>query len=460
MPDFFSPVLFYLQNIFCLQEHLKKIFPILILSLMVYSVGAEQLAIKNFSIPDGLARNQVTAIYPDSPGFIWIGTADGLSRFDGYGFSNYSSSKGLPHPVITGIAEAEKGVYWVATQGGLCLINFNQPPDEKGSLHLKIIKLEESGKVPVYSIFLDSKKRLWAGTRDGIFRVKLENNSFHTEKIILKKNSQPRQEGSGNIIEDRRQNIWVSAPEGLFRIDSADKIVSYTITRNDYFDRLGNISMDQNGRFWIGGLDGLIVFQPTTKDEELREIPQSANKLKLPENPGEFAFFDEKNGIVNKRVLETFCSSDNQIWIATRRGISLFNGREFKNFTIKNGLVSDEILTFGEDTTGNIWIGTESTGVMRVARNGFTTYTTADGLIDNRISSVFEGHDGEIYSIDGNRNVSRFIDDRFVSIKPNFPKRLLNSAGVGKIRFCRMGKANGGLELPRGGSFSKNQRFC
>lgn len=395
-----------------------------ILFSFCFPTFAEQLSVKNFSITEGLARNQTSTIFSDSRGFVWVGTADGLSRSDGYEFTSYTTQNGLPHPVISGIAETENGVYWVATHGGLCLINFNTPLDENRKLDIQKVKLGNTDNLTIFSIFLDKKKQLWAGTRDGLFKIRRENNEFFSERIPLGKDYLPRREGIGNFIEDQNQNFWISTPDGLFRIDSDSKVIRYSLAKNDYFDRLGSISIDEKGRLWIGGLDGLFILKPTVSDEPLKQISQTENQIKLPENAGEFAYFDEKNGLVDKRVLEIFHSADNQIWIAGRKGVSLFDGEKFNNFTTKNGLISDEILCFGEDATGNIWIGTESTGVMRVARNGFTTYTIADGLFDNRISSVFEGNDGEIYAVDGNRNISSFKDGKFINVKPNFPAKI------------------------------------
>lgn len=396
----------------------------LIIVFSLSSVFAEQLAIKNFSITEGLARNQIFVIYPDSRGFVWIGTADGLSRFDGYGFTNYNTRHGLPNSLISGFAEAGNGLYWVATHAGLCLVDFSKPLDENGKLHLQTIKFGNTSNLTVFSLHQDKLKNLWVGTRDGLFKVFKENDEFQSERIVLSEKQLPRREGIGNFVADERQNLWVNTADGLFRIDPAGKITRFELSSSQYFDRLGNISIDKKGRLWIGGLDNLYVLMPPDGDEKLAQIKQNSNFITLPEKAGEFAVFDEKNGLTDKRILETFVSSDNQIWLASRKGISVFDGEKFQKYTIQNGLISDEILCFGEDSTGNIWIGTESTGVMRAARNGFTTYTEADGLPDLRISSVFEGSDGNVYVIGNNRNISRFDNGKFTTVKPNFPPNI------------------------------------
>src|SRR3984893_1951256 len=80
---------------------------------------AERLPIKTFTVADNLAHNEINKIVRDSRGFLWFCTADGLSRFDGYGFTNYSTNEGLPHPYVNDVLETRTGEYWLATNGGL-----------------------------------------------------------------------------------------------------------------------------------------------------------------------------------------------------------------------------------------------------------------------------------------------------------------------------------------------------
>ena len=82
-------------------------------------VEAERLPITIFTTADGLAHNTVNRIVRDSRGFLWFCTADGLSRFDGYAFTNFGTEQGLPHSSVNDLLETRAGEYWVATDGGL-----------------------------------------------------------------------------------------------------------------------------------------------------------------------------------------------------------------------------------------------------------------------------------------------------------------------------------------------------
>src|SRR5436190_20670864 len=88
---------------------------------------AQQLPVRTYTTADGLPRDLVLRIVRDSHGFLWFCTGDGLSRFNGYEFTNYGVEHGLPHPVITDLLETRRGVYWVATNGG-GVVRFNPSP--------------------------------------------------------------------------------------------------------------------------------------------------------------------------------------------------------------------------------------------------------------------------------------------------------------------------------------------
>ena len=86
--------------------------------------SAEQLPIKTYTTADGLSNNRVKRIVQDSHGFFWFCTAGGLSRFDGYQFTNYTVDNGLPAPSVNDLLETSGGNYWIATNSdGLTFMN-------------------------------------------------------------------------------------------------------------------------------------------------------------------------------------------------------------------------------------------------------------------------------------------------------------------------------------------------
>src|ERR1043165_3766098 len=82
------------------------------------AVSGQQLSIRHYDVSNGLAHSHVSAIHQDAKGYLWLATWEGLSRFDGYRFSNYDQRDGLGDPIINAIAEDRMGHLWVGTNGG------------------------------------------------------------------------------------------------------------------------------------------------------------------------------------------------------------------------------------------------------------------------------------------------------------------------------------------------------
>src|SRR5215472_19182891 len=98
--------------------------PILIvLSAFPSLLRSELLPIRTYTTADGLAANHVSCIVPDSRGFLWFCTAEGLSRFDGYHFVSYGVKEGLAHRVVSTVVETRAGEYFVGTARGISRIN-------------------------------------------------------------------------------------------------------------------------------------------------------------------------------------------------------------------------------------------------------------------------------------------------------------------------------------------------
>src|SRR5215471_5728457 len=92
--------------------------PVWLLLFAALPVCAQRLSVRRYDVSDGLAHGHVKAIHQDRKGYIWFGTLEGLSRFDGYRFTNYSERDGLGHVIVNDIAEDRQGRLWVGTNGG------------------------------------------------------------------------------------------------------------------------------------------------------------------------------------------------------------------------------------------------------------------------------------------------------------------------------------------------------
>lgn len=130
-----------------------------LLVLDVLTGHAQQLSIRRYDVSDGLAHNTITSIYQDAKGYLWFGTFEGLSRFDGYRFTNYSTSDGLGHVITNYIAEDRQGRLWVATNGGLVKYQNGQQTECTTAQGLSVNW--------VRTLAEDGDSNLWIGTEGG-----------------------------------------------------------------------------------------------------------------------------------------------------------------------------------------------------------------------------------------------------------------------------------------------------
>jgi ligand-binding sensor domain-containing protein len=155
--------------------------PKLLLTLLVSMVvQAEQLPVRPYTIADGLPSNVVNRIVRDSRGFLWFGTGEGLSRFDGYSFTTYGVGEGLPSPVVNDFLETSGGSLWVATERGLCRFH----PIGAGPRFTVYYPGESRAARSITALYEDHSQRLWCGTRAGLYRLEETETSARQRSIL------------------------------------------------------------------------------------------------------------------------------------------------------------------------------------------------------------------------------------------------------------------------------------
>jgi hypothetical protein len=128
------------------------LLPLSFLLVLSSAAHAERLPVKTYTTADGLAGDKVMCIVPDSRGFLWICTAEGLSRFDGYEFTNYTTGQGLPTNVVYDLLETRQGTYWLATPRG----PYRLDPSSSGSLIGPFRQQEPGPRFTLYPLGSDS----------------------------------------------------------------------------------------------------------------------------------------------------------------------------------------------------------------------------------------------------------------------------------------------------------------
>ena len=186
------------------------------------------------STADGLSNNSINCITQDSSGFIWIGTQDGLNRYDARRFKIYRnnplSSNSLSNNYITGLAISAKGMVWIGTDNGLCRLNpltdsfavYKNIPGEPGTLS------HSSWPQP----FIDSNDDLWIATAKGLNYFDQEKNIFVQYNIALPEEikKDPSVNTIIKIIEDKQHRLWCL---GIYKLLQFDKMTRQFVASYD-----------------------------------------------------------------------------------------------------------------------------------------------------------------------------------------------------------------------------------
>jgi len=400
-----------------------------VLLLLSVDISAERLPIKTHSTADGLAHNEVNRIVCDSRGFLWFCTREGLSRFDGYGFTSYGLENGLPSAIINDLLETREGVYWVATAAGLC--RFNPVPraqpgnngaadsNQAADLMFKVVSTDQDAESKyVLSLLQDRAGVVWCGTRNGLYKVDLANDEVILASVDVGIPAQFESRFIQCLFEDHLGSLWIGTASGLYRRLPDGRVEAYT-RRDGLPDNIvQSLLEDREGRVWVGTrFGGLIRLVPEPK----------------PGRNVVARLYSEKDGLP-RWINQLFQASDGRLWAGSNAGLIQFMPADsgefrFRLYSEAHGLSYREIASLAEDRNGNLWLGTLNGGAAKIARTGFTTFGGADGLYGSQ--SLMDTRAGDLTVLGWNESrtealIYQFDGERFTPIRPRFSEYAKN----------------------------------
>ena len=359
----------------------RRVRPFALLSALCLASAtarAEQLPLKTYTTAEGLPSDRIECILADSHGFLWLGTGDGLARFDGYGFRNLGPSEGLPPGPVSALIETRDGTFWIGTAAGLGRLDASGQPARPGA-SLRVLPVPGDARAnDVEALLEDPSGALWLGTLGGLFRLGNDTVRATIEKVPL--------EGSGltdaatifALAEDGNGGLWLGAEAGLYRRSRGGKLERVADAGGLPTD-VRCLFRDRSGVLWVGShSEGLFAVRPGDEAPSLRQVYRHASGL-----AGDFV----------TRLLET---SDGKLWAACFGGVSEISPdrASMRTYTVAEGLTGLGMWSLGEDRNGNLWIGSDDAGVMRLAHGGFRRFDARDGLRSLRVGALFENRDG------------------------------------------------------------------
>jgi ligand-binding sensor domain-containing protein len=362
---------------------------LLLFTIIIYP--QENYVFEHFSIPEGLSNPTVFSILQDSYGFIWIGTADGLNRYDGFEFKVYKNdpadSMSLPGGgEIWAISEDADKNLWIGGQSFLVLYDRVNDNFKKVTMDLSYYV---NPSPLIYAILSDSKNRVWVSTRNhGVHRINPRHLKTEYQKLIID-GKEAKMNMNFSIIEIHTGEVL--APDmanGVLKFNENDNVFE----KYDISDVKGSnlplkLFEDEMNNLWIANWQGSLQrYNPAENITETVDIYESIEK----QSP-------------DPSVIEIYRDQDGFIWFGTfTNGLFRYNPvtDKFNHFaanSIKpNSINGNEISSIIQDQFGNLWVGTLTSGVNKVdpKKQPFNVYQLPKEIRkntrDDNITAIFK----------------------------------------------------------------------
>lgn len=396
----------------------SSLFVLLLLTAL--SAFADRFPVRSLGIEAGLSNNAVTCIYQDHRGFMWIGTYDGLNRYNGYSFDVFRNRIGDSSSLLTNSVYSidGDGMYriWVGGQKGACIF------DPVKAVFEPVTYIPTTG----------SKSE--APVRDNVHVVKYVDNNMligtnHLGLLVFENGSRKgkqialqggKTDYDVTAIEPASAGmVWVFIQQaGLFLYNTRTnelKLVNATIKQANCFRKTSK------GVFWLGNESGLYRYNVQSNDYSSGFLQISSKIVSVVEDrhgdiwiasdgggllvmkasaaqAKPFVNSDGRSPINSNAVYSIYEDKEGRKWIGTLRGgVNIIepNAEQFRQVfyeRAKETLPADNfILSFGEDNKGNLWIGTDGAGLRYWDRknNTYTEYRQEAGGRKSSVSSNF-----------------------------------------------------------------------
>lgn len=363
------------NNLFLKVKFLTAIIVILLSSGIIDCWAQKRdMRFKHLTTDNGFSQGQVRCIFQDSYGFIWIGTDNGLNRYDGQNFVVYKHNPLNQHTInnsdIRSIFEDSKGNIWIGTFIGLDL--YDRKFDRFLRFKPQIIQ------TVVTDMLEDSKGNLWIGSHGSLYYYNTHTNNL---KVYTKEANNLSNNFIRSIAKDKNDRLWVATINGLNYWDAAKgTFKSYLFDAKDnasfQSNRIAVLLVDYKNRLWVGTDKGLYLFVNSY------EAPQKGIFRHFRNNP-----LDDRS-IAKGSILSLLEDSQHNLWIGTENeGLDCLDLKKFdsgdptfthyqNDQTNAFSLSNNTVYAILEDRQKNLWVGTYSKG-LNVFNRSSMRFSTA-----------------------------------------------------------------------------------
>jgi ligand-binding sensor domain-containing protein/serine phosphatase RsbU (regulator of sigma subunit) len=328
---------------------------------------------------DGLPQDTVQAITQTRDGYLWLGTLEGLARFDGVRFTTFDTGNTpeLRHNVVLALSEDAAGDLWIGTYGG-GLYRY------RDGVFTRTAMSDGLPSDHVRAVYPDRKGALWVGTTGGLARIEAGRLTTFTTKDGLPSDR------IMSITEDHEGSLWIGTSGGGVARRRDGVFTRYATEQGLSSNFVWAIHEDAEQALWISTEGG------------------GLNRLK----DGVFRVYKREDGLASERVMPIQKDRHGNVWIGTDAGLSRLTGGELTTYSSREGFAKDNVRALFEDVEGSLWIGTSDGGLSRLRDRRVSVLTADQGLSSKSVRTVYEGRDGSVWIGTDGGGLNRLKDGR------------------------------------------------
>ena len=400
---------------------------------------------QTWSRQNGLPAGKINCVTQSKDGYIWLGTQKGLVRFDGLGFKvipidlaqnsgqevrsltpaanggifftinaggfgSYAGRKfaaigderwARPDMNATTILQARDGALWMGEELGFGRWVNGRPGESL---------FDEATTGPVLSIYEDPSGRVWLGTaQHGLFY-------WADGKLVRFPDDQLKKHNIYAVAMDAENQIWLGTEDGL---------LCYTNGRAKtippIYTEVTALLVDRHGTLWVG-----------TSGSGLARYQNDA-----------FTCLRKTDGLVSDYVTSLFEDAEGSLWVGTRRGLNQLTDVEFPIVSSKDGICEGSVHSVVASSEGGLWLTTD-TGLSYFNGQTATNFTQAALFPNPYVKLGFEGSNGDVYLVDGDKNIEvlshgalarRYVNQAWPSAFAEDSNSVLVAVGTGQSLF-------------------------
>lgn len=336
----------------------------------------------------GLPQNSVQAVAQTRDGYLWFGTQEGLTRFDGVHFVTYTrhNASGLASSNIEALSASRDGSLWVGTDSGLSHYVPAAMPGDTGTFTSLTMREGLAGD-NITAILEDREGGLWVGSTAGLNRI-----------LQGKVESWKLTRGGGDptvnaMVIDKGGALWVGTQQGLLRFDGGH-FVAYPLRNGLTGEPVVALAAAPDGSLWAG-----------TASNQLVQIQRNRVVLVQQHLPG-------------SEMSALLADHDGAVWISfVRHGIARLYRGKLDFYGAARGLPSDRCAkALMEDREGSLWVGLLDAGAVQLRDGKFSVFGTPEGLSGNYTGNVLQAQDGTTWIGADNNGLDHLLADGRVEV--------------------------------------------